>query len=39
MMSDFLKVDLQSANGTDGRHWRRRAWMLYPVFEASNNGI
>jgi hypothetical protein len=29
MMSDFLKVDLQSANGTDGRHWRRRAWMLY----------
>jgi hypothetical protein len=28
MLVGFLNWILESANGRNGRHWRRRAWML-----------
>jgi hypothetical protein len=31
MLVGFLNWILESANGRDGRHWRRRAWMLFYV--------
>jgi hypothetical protein len=39
MMSVNPELMENSASGPDGRHWRRPAWMLHFMVEASNNGV